>query len=355
MYVSEDRLGSPSGVGGVYYPYGENIGNAPMEPGGEGFATYYEDWYGQYYADQRYYNSMSGRFLTPDPAGSSAARRRHPLTWNQYLYADDDPINRNDPTGECPTVSRCLSQGIQVVGGAVQIGAGVILAVSSATAEPVTLGVATLGLIGGVGQIISGAANIGAGITGSESASQAAQTISNVTNPLGYLATLITGNRDYATLASLGFDGLTSASNFYSALNNGLSGNGFSAIQVMTAPLTTIASGGVFIATGVLNGAPADPLSVYTAPVLVSAPLDSVPYAASPLPQTLSSGGDEMIRGEEDDLETNLQPPQRPVDLSFIAVPTGDSALNAVTPLLLGVVNWRQPGGDQICGAGDLL
>jgi RHS repeat-associated protein len=104
MYVSEDRLGSPSGVGGVYYPYGENIGNAPMDPGGEGFATYYEDWYGQNYADQRYYNSIGGRFLTPDPGGIRTADPKNPTSWNRYAYANGDPVNFNDPAGAfgCP-------------------------------------------------------------------------------------------------------------------------------------------------------------------------------------------------------------------------------------------------------------
>jgi len=70
-----------------------------MEPGGEAFATYYEDWYGQNYADQRYYNSIGGRFLTPDPGGARAADPTDPNSWNMYAYAGGDPVNFNDPTG----------------------------------------------------------------------------------------------------------------------------------------------------------------------------------------------------------------------------------------------------------------
>jgi len=70
-----------------------------MEPGGEAFATYYEDWYGQNYADQRYYNSIGGRFLTPDRKGGTL---NSPQSLNRYAYVVDDPANLNDPLGLCP-------------------------------------------------------------------------------------------------------------------------------------------------------------------------------------------------------------------------------------------------------------
>jgi RHS repeat-associated protein len=70
-----------------------------MDPGSEGFATYFEDWYGQNYADQRYYNSIGGRFLTPDRLIMSAADPKNPGSWNRYAYAGNDPVNHNDPTG----------------------------------------------------------------------------------------------------------------------------------------------------------------------------------------------------------------------------------------------------------------
>lgn len=97
-YAIADRLGSAGGPG-AYFPYGENIGNGPMEPGTESFATYYEDWYGQDYADQRYYNSMAGRFLTPDPGGIRTADPRNPTSWNRYAYVNGDPVNFSDRQG----------------------------------------------------------------------------------------------------------------------------------------------------------------------------------------------------------------------------------------------------------------
>ena len=44
----------------------------------------------------RYYNSLTGRFLSRDP---EAGRPADPKTLHKYLYAGGDPVNRIDPTG----------------------------------------------------------------------------------------------------------------------------------------------------------------------------------------------------------------------------------------------------------------
>ena len=49
-----------------YWPYGEEEGT-PTAGGQEKFATYFRDWVGQDYADQRYYASTTGAFFSPDP------------------------------------------------------------------------------------------------------------------------------------------------------------------------------------------------------------------------------------------------------------------------------------------------
>jgi RHS repeat-associated protein len=92
-----DRLGSNRYTGN-YYPYGDAVGTAPQDQ--VGFATYMQDSYtGLDYADHRMYASTYGRFLTADPKGRKATKKRNPLSWNLYLYANDDPANNNDPTG----------------------------------------------------------------------------------------------------------------------------------------------------------------------------------------------------------------------------------------------------------------
>jgi RHS repeat-associated protein len=50
-----------------------------------------------YYLRARYYDPLSGRFLTTDPL---AAQGQHP-----YLYAGADPVDQADPTGETPTTA----------------------------------------------------------------------------------------------------------------------------------------------------------------------------------------------------------------------------------------------------------
>src|SRR5581483_8882092 len=78
-----------------YFPYGEEqqATTSPKE-----YATYTRGAAGLDYADQRYYASTSGRFLTPDPYRASAAPE-NPQSWNRYAYVGNDPVNFNDPTG----------------------------------------------------------------------------------------------------------------------------------------------------------------------------------------------------------------------------------------------------------------
>ena len=62
------------------------------------FATYHQDGTGLDYADQRYYASGSGRFVTSDPYGGSAKETR-PASWNRFGYVEGDPVNAIDPDG----------------------------------------------------------------------------------------------------------------------------------------------------------------------------------------------------------------------------------------------------------------
>ncbi len=94
--VIQDRLGSV----GKYYPYGEER-NSPQLPNDQvKFATYTRDSAtGNDYADQRYYTSVLGRFMTPDLVPGQAT---NPQSWNRYPYSSSDPVDLNDPTGLFP-------------------------------------------------------------------------------------------------------------------------------------------------------------------------------------------------------------------------------------------------------------
>jgi RHS repeat-associated protein len=107
--VTPDRVGSVN-WGSRYYPYGEEVTATAQDK--EKFATYYRDGTtGLDYAQNRYYASTLGRFLSPDPYIASVGPF-DPGSWNRYPYTRGDPINRRDPSGkiDCSTdgdVSDC--------------------------------------------------------------------------------------------------------------------------------------------------------------------------------------------------------------------------------------------------------
>ena len=106
VVIAVDRLGSVrlrSNQSGVmsYYPYGEEQGTGTAN-NYDKFATYFRDASsGLDYADQRYYLSQYGRFLTQDPDPNSA-KTDNPVSWNRYAYGLGDPVNFIDSTGAQP-------------------------------------------------------------------------------------------------------------------------------------------------------------------------------------------------------------------------------------------------------------
>jgi RHS repeat-associated protein len=79
-----------------YFPYGEE--RTPSIGDRNKFGTYHRDQTGLDYADQRYYNSAIGRFLSADPYEGSAAPS-NPRSWGRGAYVEGDPVNANDPNG----------------------------------------------------------------------------------------------------------------------------------------------------------------------------------------------------------------------------------------------------------------
>jgi RHS repeat-associated protein len=68
-----------------------------------GFTGYQNDQQsGLYYAQQRYYNSTTGRFLSHDPFAGDI---NTPISLHRYLYANASPAVFVDPTGEVPILS----------------------------------------------------------------------------------------------------------------------------------------------------------------------------------------------------------------------------------------------------------
>jgi RHS repeat-associated protein len=125
MPVVLDRLGSVRIRGNErldYFPYGEEKPGATTQDRYK-FGTYYRDSAtGLDYADQRYYSSVTGRFITPDPIDGKPCT---PQSWNRYAYVQGDPSNFNDPDGTLPAnVSYdggfgCVPTGLVAPGGTV--------------------------------------------------------------------------------------------------------------------------------------------------------------------------------------------------------------------------------------------
>ena len=111
-YVGADRLGSI----GKFYPYGQEKPSATTN-GTEKFTGYFRDAEtGLDYADQRFHNPGTGRFMTPDNSGVAIAPM-NPASWNRYAYGAGDPIRYKDPSGleVCdPEEGDCGSQGCAV-------------------------------------------------------------------------------------------------------------------------------------------------------------------------------------------------------------------------------------------------
>jgi RHS repeat-associated protein len=108
--VALDRLGSNQSGGSHYFPYGEEQQLTAQDR--DKFATYYRDGTtGLDYAQNRYYASTPGRFLSPDPFQAASAGPSDPQSWNQYSYTRGDPVNRYDPSGmdDCPAGYACFS------------------------------------------------------------------------------------------------------------------------------------------------------------------------------------------------------------------------------------------------------
>jgi RHS repeat-associated protein len=104
-YFLGDALGSVrqlvDGSGNValakeYEPYGEVMNSAGTTSTALGFTGEWTDNTGLVYLRARYYDPTGGRFMTRDSWGGDM---NQPITYDPWLYAFSNPINRTDPTG----------------------------------------------------------------------------------------------------------------------------------------------------------------------------------------------------------------------------------------------------------------
>jgi len=107
-YFQNDGLGSVTGAtdsaGSLATPdtmryddYGNLLGDESALPTEDAYTGYERDAYtGLHYARNRYYDSVTGTFLTPDPYPANYSDM---LDLHRYLYVQANPINNTDPLG----------------------------------------------------------------------------------------------------------------------------------------------------------------------------------------------------------------------------------------------------------------
>lgn len=107
-YYHLDALGSPAAAtdrsGNLkweehYFPFGIRILNDPASDNQKVWYTgkVQDKESGLVYMNARYYDPNVGRFYSVDPVEFTS---ENPMSFNRYLYANNNPYKYNDPTGE---------------------------------------------------------------------------------------------------------------------------------------------------------------------------------------------------------------------------------------------------------------
>jgi RHS repeat-associated protein len=111
-------------------------------------AEQYDSDLGLYYLRARYYNPLTGRFLSRDPNNPEPVDEdgvpTDPKALHKYLYAHGDPVNRTDPSGRddlVATVEIDFGAAIRSALAATAVAAGVVCILN--TAADLVVGVAT--------------------------------------------------------------------------------------------------------------------------------------------------------------------------------------------------------------------
>ena len=88
----------------AYAPYAENYASTSSSLTDLDFTGQFQDTMaGLYDFLYREYDSVQGRWVSPDPAGLGVVDPANPQTWNRYAYVMNNPLSAVDPLGlgEC--------------------------------------------------------------------------------------------------------------------------------------------------------------------------------------------------------------------------------------------------------------
>lgn len=130
-----------------YYPYGGvRTDNKQVGYVGERrkyAGTEFDNVSGLNYMMARYYNSTRGQFISEDPVfWSTQQNLSDPQSFNSYSYANDNPINRRDPTG-LSTQTAVKGASIETAKLAISVAAMALFIASMPVAIPATVIAAT--------------------------------------------------------------------------------------------------------------------------------------------------------------------------------------------------------------------
>lgn len=101
--LASNVIAEPNASGAVvvrfyYEPFGKQIGTQNNNQ--PGYAShFYDAGLGLVYMQARYYDPLMGRFYSDDPA---AFNNSNTLSFNRYIYANNNPYKYKDPDGKIP-------------------------------------------------------------------------------------------------------------------------------------------------------------------------------------------------------------------------------------------------------------
>ncbi|RLJ15763.1 hypothetical protein DJ030_18000 [bacterium endosymbiont of Escarpia laminata] len=120
-YYHADGLGSVRGLTNgsetltdtyLYDAYGNEVAVTGTTENSYRFVgEQYDPNIGFYYLRARYYDPASGRFVSMDPASGDP---QSPISLHRYLYANDNPVNYVDPTGEFTLTGMMVAMSIRM-------------------------------------------------------------------------------------------------------------------------------------------------------------------------------------------------------------------------------------------------
>ncbi len=296
-----NRLVSPQdGIDsrGRYFVNGEErINVTPPNPPNdqEKFASYTRDSATTLdYANQRYYSSIVGRFMQPDPYEGSEDLNT-PQSWNRFSYVLNDPENSIDPTGLVDYAQ--LGKGVLQVGLGIG-GIGTAIGFTAGTGGFGSVVVAGIG-IASAGNLVAGTLNIinrfrdTPGTLQDLAANADATRLSNVMTLPGAVTMAVTGGNYQATQlastaagATLGIYNLSNATTLWQ----------------QTTATVAISNSAVNFSTATSQLSPATTLIApdFGGSTTVTAQQELVPTSSAPLPDQLTiagGGGNDVLEG----------------------------------------------------------